>query len=726
MIIKGNPAGNVGYWSKHLLRDDTNARAEVKEISGLLAEDLPSALREMQAIAAQSRSHGNFMYQANINPYDHEHLTPEQWKEAVDTLEKNLGLEGHQRVVVEHFKEGRQHYHVVWNRVDVDSLRVADMGGNYRIHTATARELESRFDLTPTPTQPAPDRKPALELWEVRAAERSGIDPAALKAELSALWRSTDSGKAFAAALDERGYILAKGDRRDFCVIDQAGDAHSLARRLDGVKAKDVRERMADVPRDSLPTVAEAREAQRTRPPLAHQPELEQTTVAPAAPAPKPQEKPSPEIAPAPEIARDAAQPTDQPPAASLGKTAGEIRILWNVSASAKSFAAALDERGMSLARVDGDEAAASQRAHAFARALGNYAPRYDEGQIVVVTSFGNVHKLNERTTGQTADAIEKRLGTLDPAALLNVTDTRAVMKEAARVEFYEQRQTARDLTPMEAKIQGLQGEAVSAGAFAAALYREGITIARADAGGIGGLARDQRAAFLDDRQFFAPTVKEGELVAVNRFGGVHRLNPYKLDLESVETVLTAGNRNIPALGYVREQIADDRAADQKIREERSAAFWSERTAQRAAKGEADQKQWRRDTDAELARVVDPVRAGGKSGLAVVDAVTGAAESLVDFVGGLLGGGDGRPPPDPATVDRVEQIKAQRRALAAMENIREAMERGERLSASDIQNLTPTHLQNIARNGDDYLRNLIERMERDRAREHEWGRERER
>ena len=459
MIIKGNPAGNVGYWSKHLLRDDTNARAEVKEISGLLAEDLPSALREMQAIAAQSRSHGNFMYQANINPYDHEHLTPEQWKEAVATLEKNLGLEGHQRVVVEHFKEGRQHYHIVWNRVDVDSLRVADMGGNYRIHTATARELESRFDLTPTPTQPAPDRKPALELWEVRAAERSGIDPAALKAELSELWRSTDSGKAFAAALDERGYVLAKGDRRDFCVIDQAGDAHSLARRLDGVKAKDVRERMADVPRDRLPTVAEAREAQRTRPPLAHQPELEQTTVAPAAaPAPKPQDKPSPEIAPAPEIARPAAQPTDQPPAASLGKTAGEIRILWNVSASAESFAAALDERGMSLARVDGDEAAASQRAHAFARALGNYAPRYDEGQIVVVTSFGNVHKLNERTTGQTADAIEKRLGTLDPAALLNVTDTRAVMKEAARVEFYEQRQTARDLTPMEAKNSGLAG----------------------------------------------------------------------------------------------------------------------------------------------------------------------------------------------------------------------------------------------------------------------------
>ena len=46
MIINGHPAGNVGYWSSHLQRDDTNTRAEVKEISGLLSEDLPSALRE--------------------------------------------------------------------------------------------------------------------------------------------------------------------------------------------------------------------------------------------------------------------------------------------------------------------------------------------------------------------------------------------------------------------------------------------------------------------------------------------------------------------------------------------------------------------------------------------------------------------------------------------------------------------------------------------------------
>src|ERR1700733_6676131 len=114
VIINGGAAGNTGFWSNHLQRVDTNDRAEVMEISGLLATNLPTALREMEAIAAQSRSGGNFMYQANINPGADERLTPAQWKEAVDTLENHLGLSGHQRVVVEHEKEGRVHRHVIW------------------------------------------------------------------------------------------------------------------------------------------------------------------------------------------------------------------------------------------------------------------------------------------------------------------------------------------------------------------------------------------------------------------------------------------------------------------------------------------------------------------------------------------------------------------------------------------------------------------------------------
>ena len=37
------------------------------------------------------------------------------------------------------------------------------------------------------------------------------------------------------------------GDRRDFVVIDPHGGTYSLARRVDGAKAKDIRARMADL-----------------------------------------------------------------------------------------------------------------------------------------------------------------------------------------------------------------------------------------------------------------------------------------------------------------------------------------------------------------------------------------------------------------------------------------------------------------------------------------------
>ncbi|HEY1723312.1 MAG TPA: relaxase/mobilization nuclease domain-containing protein [Magnetospirillaceae bacterium] len=270
MIIKGNAAGSVKFWSKHLLRDDTNSRAEVVEITGLMAEDLPSALKEMKAIADQSRCHGKFMYQANINPRADEHLTPEQWREAVDTLEKNLGLEGHQRIVIEHEKESRIHRHIVWNRVDVETLRVTDIGGNYYTHQRTARELEERFGLEHTQSlhgerreNGRPDRPP--EQWEQRKAAETLIDPNWLKRLVTELWEASNTGQEFKEALESKHYILAKGDRRDFCIVDGFGDVHSLARRIEGVRAKDVRERMADVDREALPTVAEASKTQEER-----------------------------------------------------------------------------------------------------------------------------------------------------------------------------------------------------------------------------------------------------------------------------------------------------------------------------------------------------------------------------------------------------------------------------------------------------------------------------
>ena len=94
-------------------------------------------------------------------------------------------------------------------------------------------------------------------------AERSGLSPQQAKEQVTRLWHQADSGTAFAAALRNEGWVLAKGDKRDFVLVDSFGETHSLARRIEGAKAAEVRERMAELDAAKLPSVAEARELQR-------------------------------------------------------------------------------------------------------------------------------------------------------------------------------------------------------------------------------------------------------------------------------------------------------------------------------------------------------------------------------------------------------------------------------------------------------------------------------
>jgi hypothetical protein len=675
MIIRGNPAGSVGFWSNHLLRDDTNARVTVQEIRGVTAVDLPSALREMQAVASGSRCHGDFMYQANINPYAHEHLTPEQWREAVDLLEKNLGLDGHQRVVVEHVKEGRQHYHVIWNRVDVETMRVADMGGNYRIHTTTQAQLDKRFGLTPTP-EPTPGAARAPELYEVRAAERSGIDAAKMREELTALWNSTDSGRAFAAGLEERGYILAKGDRRDFCVIDAAGAAHSLARRLDGVRAAQVRERMADIDREALPSVAEARAAQRSVRRANEAPELCGTTA--------------------------------------------DIRMDWRLSRSGESFVSSIEDRGYCFAKVSLDEAHASHIVHEFAKQIGNFSPEFQIGEIVIVNGFGRVYRLDERATGSTRPEIDAYISTLDRSALVDVTTAREVMRECARDAFISTLQADRPATVIEQFITQEKASHETVGALRAALFREGLSFARVDEAGIAGLRSEAAAAFAaEDKILFLPDLKEAELVVVNRFGGVHRLNPTKVDLSDIERIYAAGNSSIGSLSDVRAHVASELSADAKQWERSSAAFWSD---YRKAMDE------RVDLAPKATPAVATSSPGGKAAkaeskavLGFADAALGVTGKLLDLVADILSFGMTETRPDPADL-----VIQRRKSAAALENIRDDIEQGRDIQADDVRNLSSATLENIRAKGDDYLIQLVRRMEEDRQREQDFGRVRER
>ncbi|WP_426422554.1 relaxase/mobilization nuclease domain-containing protein [Bradyrhizobium genosp. A] len=269
MIIKGTSCAGAARLAAHLTRTDTNERATLKEIRGTAADDLAGALKEIEATAAGTRSTKPF-YHGSINTRADERLTDEQRMYAIDKLEKALGLIGQPRVVVVHEKEGREHCHIVWSRIDLERMAAISDSHNYRKHEEVARSLEREFGHervqgvhVERDGKARPERTPSHS--EMLQADRTGISNDQAKELMTGIWKTTRNGSEFKAALEERGWILARGDRRDFVAIDPLGGIHSLARRIEGVKVADIRQRFADLNTRDLPGVADAKQVQRGR-----------------------------------------------------------------------------------------------------------------------------------------------------------------------------------------------------------------------------------------------------------------------------------------------------------------------------------------------------------------------------------------------------------------------------------------------------------------------------
>lgn len=269
MIIKGGSRAGPSQLARHLQRLDTNERVEVLEIHSPHA-GLADTFRDWQFLSSGTRGTKG-LYHANIDPDARYKMTPEQWARCVEVLEEKLGLTGQPRAVVLHEKHGRTHLHVVWQRTDLETMTLVSDSHNYKAHEAASLALEKEFGHEIVPgkhakrdrtKQPEPP-KAQVSHDEWQQAERAGLDPKARKEAVTALYAQSDNGRALKAALEEKGYILAQGDRRDFVIVDAVGHVHSLARQIDGATAKELRAFMADIDRAGLPTVEQAKELQR-------------------------------------------------------------------------------------------------------------------------------------------------------------------------------------------------------------------------------------------------------------------------------------------------------------------------------------------------------------------------------------------------------------------------------------------------------------------------------
>jgi hypothetical protein len=270
MIIKGKSRGNGAQLGRYVITPLENERVEIFEIRGLAATNVPDAVIEMDALAAGTRCDKS-LYHASINTRASERMTDEQRKRAIERLAEELGLSEQPYVAVIHEKRGREHCHVIFSRIDVEHMRAIPDSHNYRKHEIVARELEREFGHervqgvhVERDGKPRPERTPSHA--EMQQSEPTRMSPRQVKEEITQIWRSTESGRDFADGLSKAAYVLARGDRRDFVVVDREGGTHSLARRIEGARVKDVRERMADIDASQLPSVAEAKAMQRERP----------------------------------------------------------------------------------------------------------------------------------------------------------------------------------------------------------------------------------------------------------------------------------------------------------------------------------------------------------------------------------------------------------------------------------------------------------------------------
>ncbi|MDT0499193.1 hypothetical protein RM530_17760 [Algiphilus sp. W345] len=259
MILVGNQRGGAKNLAQHLLKEE-NEHVEVHELRGFASENLTGALNEAYAISRGTKCR-QFLFSLSLNPPPQTDVSTAAFESAVERVEERLGLTGQPRAIVFHEKEGRRHCHAVWSRIKADEMKAVHLPKSHRKLQDVARELyiEHGWQM-PRGFMKSAERDPRnFTLAEWQQAKRAGKDAREIKAALQDCWAVSDSRQAFAAVLEERGYKLARGDRRSFVAVDMHGEVYAIAKWV-GIKTKSVRARLGDEDDGKLPSVARCRE----------------------------------------------------------------------------------------------------------------------------------------------------------------------------------------------------------------------------------------------------------------------------------------------------------------------------------------------------------------------------------------------------------------------------------------------------------------------------------
>lgn len=214
-------------------------------------------LRELMP-SARAPNVSNFCFLLD-SPPEREILPVEDFENAIAEIEERMNLTDQPRAIVFHEKEGRRHAHCVWSRFDASKMKAINL-----LHfKLKLRDMSRQLYLEhgwkmPRGLMNSEERNPlnfTQEEWQ--QAKRAKRDPQALKEMFKDCWAVSDTKATFTNALEERGFYLAKGDRRGHVAVDWQGEIYAISRYV-GVKAKDVRARLGDA--NDLPSADEVKQ----------------------------------------------------------------------------------------------------------------------------------------------------------------------------------------------------------------------------------------------------------------------------------------------------------------------------------------------------------------------------------------------------------------------------------------------------------------------------------
>ena len=218
MILKGSTTSSIshaGRLANHLLNERDNDQVQVLEIAGQQTDDPKQAMLFMHGAVTLTRGKKG-LFQVSINPEEGEVMTHEQWDDAVVRVEKEFGLIGQPRIIVEHIKEGRKHRHIVWQRTNYETEKLVVINDYKTRLVKQAREMERDYGhriVNDYAIGPKFDQAAHRQAKRLQKKDDQALDPKNRSAFIREAWERSENADDFVKALKDGGLELAQGNK---------------------------------------------------------------------------------------------------------------------------------------------------------------------------------------------------------------------------------------------------------------------------------------------------------------------------------------------------------------------------------------------------------------------------------------------------------------------------------------------------------------------------------